>query len=133
MAYGEQTFITLGKTESILFGPNKNISKVESFEVKCGNETIKYVKHVKYLGLQIENDLSGKSIVNKIIKKANSKLKCVYRCREMLNFESRNTLCSALIQCLFDYSCSYWYTGIGKGLLDKLQVMQNKIIRFILN
>ncbi|CAL4062550.1 unnamed protein product, partial [Meganyctiphanes norvegica] len=33
---------------------------VESFEVKCCNETIKHVKSVKYLGLQIDNDLSGK-------------------------------------------------------------------------
>ncbi|CAL4061329.1 unnamed protein product, partial [Meganyctiphanes norvegica] len=123
----------LGKTESILFGPKKKLNKVESFEVKCGNETIKHVKSVKYLGLQIDNDLSGISIVNEIIKKANSRLKFLYRCREMLNFESRKTLCSALIQCQFDYSCSSWYPGIGKGLQDKLQVMQNKIIRFILN
>ncbi|CAL4065468.1 unnamed protein product [Meganyctiphanes norvegica] len=103
----------LGKTESILFGPKKKLNKVESFEVKCGNETIKHVKSVKYLGLQIDNDLSGKSIVNEIIKKANSRLKFLYRCREMLNFESRKTLCSALIQCHFDYSCSSWYPGIG--------------------
>ena len=43
------------------------------------------------------------------------------------------TLCSALIQCHFDYSCSSWYPGINKGLKDKLQVTQNKVIRFILN
>ncbi|CAL4163592.1 unnamed protein product, partial [Meganyctiphanes norvegica] len=96
----------LGKTESILFGPKKKLNKVESFEAKCGNETIKHVKSVKYLGLQIDNDLSGKSIVNKIIKKANSRLNFLYRCIEMLNFESRKTFCSALIQCQFDYSCS---------------------------
>ena len=51
----------------------------------------------------------------------------------MLNFQCRKTLCSALIQCHFDYSCSSWYPGINKGLKDKLQVTQNKVIRFILN
>ena len=51
----------------------------------------------------------------------------------MLNFICRKILCSALIQCHFDYSCSFWYPGINKGLKDKLQTTQNKMIRFILN
>ena len=51
----------------------------------------------------------------------------------MLTFSARKTLCSALIQCHFDYSCSSWYPSINKNLKDKLQVAQNKMIRFILN
>ena len=51
----------------------------------------------------------------------------------MLNFECRKILCTALIQCYFDYSCSSWFPSINKGLKDKLQVTQNKIIRFIFN
>ena len=34
---------------------------MESFDVKCGNETIKYVYNVKYLGLQIDNNLTGRA------------------------------------------------------------------------
>ena len=51
----------------------------------------------------------------------------------MLKFPARKILCSALIQCHFDYSCSSWFPGINKGLRVKLQVAQNRIIRFILN
>ncbi|CAL4122815.1 unnamed protein product [Meganyctiphanes norvegica] len=109
----------LGKTESILFRSNKKINKVESFEEKCGNETINHVKSVKYFGLQIDNDLTGKSFVNDIIQRANSRLIFVYRCKEMLNFESRKTLCSDLIQCHFDYSCFSWYPGVGKGIANQ--------------
>ena len=36
-----------------------------------------------------------------------------------------------LIQCHFDYSCSSWYTGISQALKNKLQVAQNKTVRFI--
>ena len=50
----------------------------------------------------------------------------------MLNFQARKNLCSALIQCHFDYACSAWYPGINIALRKRLQVMQNKIIRFIL-
>ena len=46
--------------------------------------------------------------------------------------KARKTLCSALIQCYFDYSCSSWYMGLTKGYKQKLQIMQNKMIRFIL-
>ena len=123
----------LGKTESILFGSKRKLKKIESFDVKCGDITIKHVNSVKYLGVQIDNDLGGNSIVKGIINKVNSRVKFLYRYRDLLNFESRKTLCSALIQCLFDYSCSSWYPGINKDLKDKLQVAQNKTIRFILN
>lgn len=109
----------LGNKESILFGSKKKLSKVTSFDVKCNNENIKHVKNVKYLGLQIDNDLVGDSIVNGILKKANSRLKFLYRNNYMLNFSCRKTLCSALIQCHFHYSCSSWYPGIRKELTKK--------------
>ena len=105
---------------------------MESFNVKCGNKTIKHVNSVKYLGLQIDNDLSGTSIINIIIKNVKSRQRFLYRYKDLLNFESRKTLCSALIQCQFDYSCSSCYPGINKGLQNKLQVAQNRTIRFIL-
>ena len=41
------------------------------------------------------------------------------------------SLCSALIQCHIDYAASAWYAGITKSV--RLQVCQNKVIRFILN
>ena len=37
----------------------------------------------------------------------------------------------ALIQCHFDYSCSSGYEGVCKSLRSKLQVMQNKTVRFV--
>ena len=122
----------LGKTESILFGSKRKLRKVESFDVKCGNETIKHVNSVKYLGVQIDNDLSGNSIVKDIVTKVNLRLRFLYRYKDLLNYGSRKTLCSALIQCLFDYLCSSWYPGINKELKDKLRVAQNRMIRFIL-
>ena len=123
----------LGKTEAILFGSKRKLRKVTSFAVKCDNKIIQNVKSVKYLGIQIDEDLSGDSIVKEIIKKANSRIRFLYRCKDLLNFEARKTMCSALIQCHFDYSCSSWFPGINMTLSKKLQIMQNKIIRFILN
>ena len=41
-------------------------------------------------------------------------------------------LCNALIQPHFDYACSAWYPNLSKGLKNKLQIAQNKCIRFCL-
>ena len=123
----------LGKTELILFGTKRKLKKVDSFYIKCGDTIINSVERVKYLGLILDNDLSGVSIVNNILKKAGGRLKFLYRYSDILNEKSRKTLCSALIQCYFDYSCSSWYAGLNKGLKQKLQIMHNKIIRYILN
>ena len=38
---------------------------------------------------------------------------------------------STLILYHFDYSCSSWYDGLTKGLKRKLQIAQNKVVRFI--
>jgi hypothetical protein len=57
----------------------------------------------------------------------------LYRNSKCLSFTCRKLLCSALIQFQypFDYSCSSWYESLNKSLKKKLQVAQNKVIRFI--
>ena len=68
-----------------------------------------------------------------IIEKVNARLKFLYRHKKHLDFKCRQLLSSALIQCYFDYACSSWYAGLTKTLKNKLQVTQNKVVRFILD
>ena len=122
----------LGKTEAILFGSKRKLKRDHSFEVKCGEIKVTNVNSVKYLGLQIDNNLSGTSVIADIVKKCNTRLRFLYRYNDMLNIEMRKTLSTALVQCSFDYSCCSWYPGINETFRKKLQVLQNKMIRFIL-
>ena len=55
----------LEKTEAIIFGSKRKLRNVESFEIRCGEEIIKHVKSVKYLDVQIDENLSGDSIVKR--------------------------------------------------------------------
>ena len=41
-------------------------------------------------------------------------------------------LTSALVQCHFAYGCSMWYTATTCLLKKKLQITQNKVVRFML-
>ena len=70
-------------------------------------------------------------LVDSIAKKANSRLKFLYRYQTCMNMKSRRILCFALIQCLFDYANAAWYSSLGKMDKKKLRIIQNKMVRFI--
>lgn len=123
----------LGKTVSILFGSRNKIKKVDDFTIMCEGKQIQSATSVKYLGVSLDQHLSGELIANSIIKKTGDRLKFLYRQAHFLNSKSRKTLCSALIQCYFDYSCSSWFSALSVHLKNKLQIMQNKMVRFILD
>ena len=65
----------LGKTEAILFGTKRKLKHINDFQVKCGDSSIQNVKSIKYLGLTLDADLSGESIVSNILKKIRWKIK----------------------------------------------------------
>ena len=50
-------------------------------------------------------------------------------CTEKIDF----LLCNTLIQPHFDYACSAWYPNLNNRLKSKLQILQNKCIRFCQN
>ena len=81
----------------------------------------------------LEQCLSGANMATSVIQKANAWLKFLYRKRIFLNLTTKRLLVMSLIQCHFAYACSFWYPGLSKVLKNKLQVTQNKIIRFVLN
>ena len=122
-----------GKTECILFGSKRKLKKVKDFKITVQNHTIKSTPTVTYLGVQLDHHLSGDNIVDNIISKSSSRLKFLYRKGNFLDFKTRKLLCSALIQPYFDYCVASWYPSISKSAKHKLQICQNKLVRFILN
>ena len=75
--------------------------------------------------------LNGESCVTSIVHKANSRLKFLYRKAGFLNQRCRRTLCCSLIQCHLDYCISAWYYGVSQSCKRRLQVVQNKMYRYI--
>ena len=94
----------------------------------CSSES-----EVTYLGAILDQTLSGASTARSIITKSTNKLKILYRNVRSLDSKSNAMLTSALIQCHFDYASAIWYSGLTQTLKYKLQTVQNKIIRFILD
>ena len=123
----------LGKTESILFASKSKLRINNCVQVECGGVGIESKQNVTYLGITLDQSLSGEPTANAVINKSNNKLKFLYRKARNLDQHTKKLLVSALIQCHFDYACASWYTGLTKKSKNRLQVVQNKTIRFILN
>ena len=89
--------LQLGKTECILFRSKKKLKKVKDFQVMCNGHVNEHTTSLKYLGLNIDNLLSGELAVNKLLSKVNARLKFMYRHSKSLSLRERQNLCSALI------------------------------------
>ena len=114
------------KTKSILFSPKKLRSRANEIVIKRHDVTLKQFSNVEYLGCLLDTTLSGEEMALKVLKKVNGRLIFLYRQGKYL------MVCNALIQPHFDYACSAWYPNLTKGLQNKLQIAQNKCIRFCL-
>ncbi|XP_053400521.1 uncharacterized protein LOC128557298 [Mercenaria mercenaria] len=123
----------LGKTESILFGSKPKLRNGSSLAITCNGVGISASETVKYLGATLDQQLSGETIAWSVINKANSRLKFLYRKGKFLTMHTRKLLVMSLVQCHFDYACSFWYPGLSQNLKNRLQTTQNKLFRFVLN
>jgi len=122
----------LGKTESILFGSVHKLKKVSKMKISCNNVEIEAKSSVKYLGVVLDQDMTGSTMGNNVVKKINSVLKFLHRKSSFLKFSNRKLLCSALLQSRFDYGYNFFYRGMYCDIKLKFQTAQNKMIRFIL-
>ena len=75
----------LGKTESILFASNRKLKQHKFLRISCNGIKVGGKEVVTYLGGQLDQDLLGKSMAQKIIQKANASLKFLYRKKMFLN------------------------------------------------
>ena len=121
----------LGKTESLLFASTRKLKQQKFLRISCNGIEVGGKEVVTYLGGQLDRDLSGKSMAQKIIQKANAILKLLYRKKMLLNQYCSKTVCMAMIQSRIDYASNFYYHGLPKFLQSRLQVVQNKMIRYM--
>lgn len=121
--------IHLGKTESILFGSNFNLKRVDSFSIKVGDNVITRKNEITYLGCILEANLSSDAMTSKVIRKISHRTRFLYRIAPLVNKTALKLLARALIQPFFDYGVHIWYRSASKALKNRLQTAQNKLVR----
>ena len=118
---------------SILFGSKHRIKSNSTVDITCNGTIIEPTSSIKYLGASIDQTLSFDSMARCVLKKANARLKYLYRKKNYLTQHTKKLLVMALIQCYFDYACTIWYNSLTQSLKNKLQTTQNKLMRFVLD
>ena len=110
----KQNCLQVGEIESILFGSKRKYHTCSSIQVKCAGTTLTCQTRAKYLGIELDQSLTGERLIDKIICKLNAKLKFLHRQTKNVNMKTKKILTSALILCHFDYACSSWFSGLTK-------------------
>ena len=70
--------------------------------------------------------------MTQLISEINGRLSFLFRYSSLLNYRTRKLLCSSLVQPFLDFSCSTWYSGIPAVYKDRLDVIQRRMVRFII-
>ena len=125
--------LNIAKTEYALIGSRFRINNMDiQPRVKIDRKPIKRVKHTRVLGVQVDEHLNWEKHIECIASKISSGIGAIRKLRE---FVDRNTLVlvyNALIQPHFDYCCEVW-DAIGKCLSERLEKLQNRAARLIMN
>ena len=120
------------KTKSILFGTKHKLRNATALNIVYNGTEIKQYGKIKYLGCILDQNLSGEAMALNVMDKVNSRLKFLHRQNRFLTLSLRRLLINALIQPLFDYARTAWFSNLSKRLKLRLQASQNKCIRFCL-
>ena len=116
------------KSQTIRFS---NKRKPPPKQVMLGNQSIQFVKEVKYLGVIFDEKLLFKRhFLNVLerVKKRMTALKSVCRRRFHIGSQAAIIVYKAYIRPIMTFGCPAW-VGADQSSLDKLEVQQNRAIR----
>lgn len=124
--------LNVNKTEYVIFTKKRNVI---NNELVYGNEVVKQSNSAKYLGMILnKNGLFNENIKN-CIKKGNNAFRKLYpllKRSSKLNVINKLTIYKLFIRPCLSYAIPVWNT-VCQSEMNKIQRMQNKILRFILN
>ena len=119
------------KTKVMAFGHRKRLRN-DALMIKYRNEPIENVKKIKYLGVTLDSGMTWGEHVSSIVVKISRTIGCIRRIKQFLPPRILKNLYFAMILPYIDYCCTSW-GSCAKTHKDKIQKLQNKYARIILN
>ena len=121
--------VNYSKTSYMIIS-NKSL-KPSSFKLILNDNNIKPLKHVKYLGVLLDNKLNWKAHISSLCSKLSKICGVFYKLRYFVPFHCLRTVYFSLVQSHLQYSLINWGRA-NNSTLHPLQIIQNKIIRVCL-
>ena len=118
------------KTQVIWIGTRQQLEKIHVSELLIGSDTISTSSKVSDLGVLIDDQLKMSDQISSLCRSCFFQLRQIRSIKRSLTTDSRISLVNAFVSSRLDYCNSLFY-GINKGLLTKLQHIQNAAARLI--
>ena len=135
--HGNKLSLNVVKTQSLIIGSGPKIRRIDSqpdtrpsFEID--NENIEIVNNIKYLGVQVDNQLKWDNHIDKVKKKALRALGLVKFSKKYLTTDVLIKMYRGLVEPHLSYCCSVW-GNCSKQNIDSLQKVQNRAARIVTN
>ena len=120
------------KTKIMAFGHRKKTLRNYMFLLKYKNLPLENVSKIKYLGIIFDSSMIWGEHVTYFVGKICRAIGCIRRIKNFLSRKMLTNLYFTMILSYIDYCCTYW-GSCAKMYKDKIQKLQNKYARLILN
>lgn len=120
------------KTQIIWIGTRQQLAKVSAAEITLPLAVVRFSTTVSNLGFMVDSQLNMSDHVAQVCRSCYCQLRQLRQVRCSLTSDAVKTLVHAFISSRLDY-CNSLLTGVGDGVLRKLQSVQNAAARLITN
>ena len=128
---GNRLKMNNSKTEFIMFGSSKMLTKCITTDININGTRVKKQNVIRYLGVWMDEVLSFKYHVKMKCKSAMFNLVCIKRLRPSLTVEAANILVMGLVISHLDYANSI-LIGVPDVTIKQLQRVQNMAAKVVL-
>ena len=125
--------LNIAKTEFIVISTRQKFlaENCREINIQLDGHPICRFEHAKSLGLIIDDRLSWSNHIKEVCRKISSAIGALRRIRSLISQSTAVQIYNALSQPHFDYCAPVW-DGLSSYLCEKLQKLQNRAARVIL-
>ena len=123
--------VNIKTTNYVIFKVRQRQLPSVLFNIKNNNENFERKTHTKFLGVYVDEHLNWKDHVNLYANKVSKSIGIITKARFYLSMPSFRTLHLALLYPYLQYGTIVWWGSKNKTTLNRLIVLQKRIIRVI--
>ena len=124
--------LSIAKSSFVLFHGKGKDKQNNLTNLKVENESIPRSKHVKYIGLILDEQLNWSQHIKELCASLTRYFSIFYNIRKHINKSLARTIYYTCIHSRIKYGIEIYGTA-NKTHIKKLQVMQNKLMKLLLN
>ena len=123
--------LSVAKTEAIIIGSNKKLHKIDTPDApkpqfRIGSEGVRLVSDVKYLGVQVDQELKWTNHLTTVTKKISRGIGILRYAKQYLPPATIETMYKSLVEPYFRYCCPVWGNA-GVSIIGKMQKLAKLI------